>query len=49
MGIVVHAEEKFAERRAIADKKRGFSNQETDLQKRTRELRAKLDRSRGRS
>jgi hypothetical protein len=47
MGIVVNAVDKFFARRQAADKARGFSNQETEQEKRVRELKKKLDRSRG--
>lgn len=47
MGKVINAVEKFLMRRQSADKARGFSNQESETDKKIREMKAKLDRSRG--
>lgn len=47
MGIVINSVDRFLARRDAADKARGHSNQESDIDKRVRELKKKLDRSRG--
>lgn len=45
--MVINAVDRFFARRASADKARGFSNQESEQDKKVRELKKKLDRSRG--
>lgn len=47
MGIVINSVDRFYARRQAADKARGYSNQETAAEKRVRELKKKLDKSRG--
>lgn len=49
MGMVIHAEERFNERRRKADEMRGSTSPRTEVEKRQLELKAKLDAHRNKN